>query len=71
MVHSQVARDRRSHGADIWFDDDPRIGREAREEAARFNEILICPVATDAKGQASIEATIKLDYANGTGKVSR
>jgi protocatechuate 3,4-dioxygenase beta subunit len=52
--------DKRSFGAEIWFDDDPRVNREAREEAAR-DRIVICPVKVEALGHRSIEAIIRLD----------
>lgn len=60
-IHIRIAtRDGRSFGAEIWFDDDPRVNLEAREEAAR-DRIVICPVAIDAQGHGSIDAKIKLD----------
>jgi protocatechuate 3,4-dioxygenase beta subunit len=60
-VHVRITcSDKRSFGAEIWFDDDPRVDRAAREEAAR-DRISICPVTIDASGQASIEARIELD----------
>lgn len=60
-IHVRImCRDKRSFGAEIWFDDDPRVTPELREEAAA-DRITICPVAIDAKGHASIEAQIKLD----------
>ncbi len=60
-IHVRITcRDRRSFGAEIWFDDDPRVNREAREEAAG-DRIAICPVAIDAEGHASIDARIELD----------
>jgi protocatechuate 3,4-dioxygenase beta subunit len=52
---------RPSFGGEIWFRDDSRIGPEDLEEAARIPRIVICPVSTDADGNASIEATIRLD----------
>jgi hypothetical protein len=59
-IHLRIwCRDKRSFGGEIWFDDDPRVNREMREEAAR-GRIAICPVAID-QGQASIDARIKLD----------
>jgi len=61
-IHLRIwCRDRRTAGSEIWFEDDPRINREAREEAARIPRIVICPVAIDAGGHSSIDATIKLD----------
>jgi protocatechuate 3,4-dioxygenase beta subunit len=60
-IHLRIwCRDQRSFGGEIWFDDDPRVSREARQEAAR-GRIAICPVATDAQGHASIDARIRLD----------
>ena len=60
-IHVRIwCADQRCFGAEIWFDDDPRINREAREEAAR-DRIVICPVAIDSQGHASIDARIKLD----------
>ena len=60
-IHVRIwCRDKRSFGAEVWFDDDPRVTAEAREEAAR-DRIVICPVAIDAEGRASIDATIRLD----------
>jgi Dioxygenase len=61
-IHLRIwCRDKRCFGAEIWFDEDPRINREWREEAARFRSIVICHVAIDAQGQASIDANIQLD----------
>jgi protocatechuate 3,4-dioxygenase beta subunit len=61
-IHLRIWRpDNRSFGGEIWFADDPRIGDEARDEAARFDEIVICPVTKDADGHLSIDATIRLD----------
>ncbi len=61
VIHVRIrCRDKRSFGAETWFDDDPRVDREAREEAAR-DRIAIRPVAVDAQGHASIEARIELD----------
>ncbi len=60
-IHLRITtRGGQSHGAEIWFDDDPRVTREAREEAAREG-VVICPVTTDAHGQLSIDALIRLD----------
>lgn len=60
-IHVRITcRDKRSFGAELWFDDDPRVDREAREEAAR-DRIAICPVAIDAHDRASTEAEIELD----------
>ncbi len=60
-IHLRIwCPDKQSFGGEIWFDDDPRVNREAREEAAG-DRIAICPVAVDAKGQLSIDATIRLD----------
>jgi Dioxygenase len=60
-IHIRITcRDKRSFGAEVWFDDDARVDREAREEAAR-GRIVICPVAIDAQGADSIDAGIKLD----------
>jgi len=61
-IHLRIwCRDKRVFGGEIWFEDDSRIDREAREEAARIKRIVICPVAIDAQGLASIDAGIKLD----------
>ncbi len=61
-IHVRIwCRDKRSFGAEIWFADDPRINADARQEAARFPEIVICPVAIDTEGRTSIDARIKLD----------
>jgi protocatechuate 3,4-dioxygenase beta subunit len=60
-IHVRIfCQDKRSFGAEIWFDDDPRVNREAREEASR-DRIAICPVKVDANGHSSIDATIRLD----------
>ena len=60
-IHLRITtRSGQSYGAEIWFDDDPRVNREAREEAAR-NRIVICPVAVDARSHRSIDAMIRLD----------
>ena len=60
-IHLRVWQpDKRSFGNEIWFEDDPRINSEARDEATRFG-IVICPVVIDSQGQASIDAEIKLD----------
>ena len=60
-IHLRITtRSGRSYGSDIWFDDDPRLNRAAREEAAR-DRIVICRVVTDDGGQRSIDAEIKLD----------
>jgi protocatechuate 3,4-dioxygenase beta subunit len=60
-IHLRIwCRDKRCFGGEIWFDDDPRVNREARAEAAR-DRIAICPVTVDAQGRASIDAKIKLD----------
>ena len=59
-IHLRITcRDKRSFGGDIWFDDDPRLTREFREEAAR-DRITICPVAIEA-GVQSVDARIRLD----------
>jgi len=61
-IHLRMwCRDNRCTGGEMWFEDDPRITREWREEAARDRAIVICPVTIDARGLASIEAKIKLD----------
>jgi protocatechuate 3,4-dioxygenase beta subunit len=61
-IHLRIwCADKRSFGGEIWFADDPRIDKAARDEAARFPEIVICPVATDAGGHSSIQAEIRLD----------
>jgi protocatechuate 3,4-dioxygenase beta subunit len=60
-IHFRIwCRDKRSFGGDIWFDDDPRLNRQWRDEAAG-DRIAICPVAIDADGHASVEARIELD----------
>ncbi|MGE0481192.1 MAG: hypothetical protein AB7Q17_12040 [Phycisphaerae bacterium] len=60
-IHIRIwCRDQRCFGAEIWFDDDPRVDRESREEAAR-DRVVICPVAIDARGHESIDAQIRLD----------
>ncbi len=60
-IHVRITtHDGRSFGAEVWFDDDPRVNREAREEAAQ-DRIVICPPSVDSTGRESIDATIKLD----------
>ncbi len=60
-IHLRITtRGGKSYGAEIWFDDGPRVDRKAREEAAR-NRIVICPVAVDAHGHRFIDAMIRLD----------
>jgi hypothetical protein len=60
-IHLRIwCPDKRSFGAEIWFDDDPRVDRAAREEATR-GRIAICPVEVDADGHGSIDAAIRLD----------
>jgi protocatechuate 3,4-dioxygenase beta subunit len=59
-IHLRITRrDNRSDGSEIWFDDDRLITPQARAEAARLR-IVICPVTTDDKGHASIDAKIPL-----------
>jgi hypothetical protein len=60
-IHLRITtRGGRSVGAEIWFDDDPRITRQARHEAAQEG-VVICPVTVDAHGQRWIDALIRLD----------
>jgi protocatechuate 3,4-dioxygenase beta subunit len=59
-IHVRIWREgRRSRGAEIWFEDDPRITRQLREEEAGKG-VVICPVTKDGEEHA-IEAVITLE----------
>jgi protocatechuate 3,4-dioxygenase beta subunit len=61
-IHLRIwCPDKRVFGGEIQFADDPRINQAAREEAARFPRIAICPVGTNESGETSVDAEIRLD----------